>query len=173
MKPKLPPTDNRSGDETTVLRDMLEYFRVVLVRKTWGLTDEQLAARIEPSEMTLGGLVLHMALVEDDWFTRRFSGLAEPSPWAEVDWHADNDWDFHSAHTLSHAQLIAQFETSVARSDVVYGRAASLDSVCAVKAPDGTDVNLRWIMVHMIEEYARHCGHADLIREFIDGETGD
>ena len=171
--PELPEAEDRAGDETTIVEEMLEYFRIVLLRKAHGLTDKQLATTLGPSEMTLGGLILHMALVEDIWFTQRLQGKPQPSPWAEIDWADDNDWDFHQAHTFTHAELVAQFETSVARSVAAYKAAGSLDTLAVVKDHNGHDVNLRWIMVHMIEEYARHCGHADLIREWIDGTTGD
>jgi len=171
--PELPEDEDRTGDEATVAEEMLDYLRVVLLRKAHGLTDEQLAQRLGPSEMTIGGLVLHMALVEDIWFTQRLEGKPQPSPWADVDWTDDYDWDFHQAHTFTHAELVAQFETSVARSRAAYAAAQSLEAVARAKDPQGNDAKLRWIMVHMVEEYARHCGHADLIRESIDGTTGD
>ncbi len=152
---------------------MLDYYRVVLVRKTWGLSDDQLAIPLPPSDMTLGGLLFHMALVEDHWFDHRFAGNDELEPWASVPWDDDPDWEFHTASQLTHDEVVEQFESSVGRSRSAVAAAESLDQLAALSRDDGVSWNLRWILVHMIEEYARHCGHADLIRESIDATTGD
>ena len=160
-------------DERTTLVSMLDFYRAVLVRKAWGLNDEQLATPIAPSDLTIGGLVLHMALVEDFWFDHRFCGHDELEPWAGAPWDDDPDWEFHTAHEWGHPDLVAQFEESVTRSRRAIVSADTLDQPAALERSDGTRWNLRWILVHMIEEYARHCGHADLIREAIDGTTGD
>jgi len=170
--PPLPQLD-RSADEPTTLTEMLGFYRAVLVRKAWGLDDRQLSQPLTPSGITIGGLVLHMALVEDHWFDHRFHGNDEREPWASVPWDDDRDWEFHNAHQWSGDRLLAQFDESVERSRVVVSSAESLDQLARLTRDDGTQWNLRWILVHMIEEYARHCGHADLIRESIDGATGD
>ena len=88
-------------------------------------------------------------------------------------WDDDPDWELHTAHLWSHRDLVAQHEQSVARSRSATASADALDQTAARDKPDGTTWNLRWILVHMIEEYARHCGHADFIRQSIDGATGD
>lgn len=163
------PSMNRAADESTTLLEMLEYYRTVLLRKTWGLTAEQLDTTVPPSDLTLGGLLLHMALVEDSWFDEGFAGNDQREPWASAPWDEDRDWDFHAAGEWSHQELVSQFEESVARSRRIVEEAASLDQPLARR----DSINLRWVLVHMIEEYARHCGHADLIRESIDGATGD
>ena len=160
---------DRNADERTTLVGMLDYYRAVLLRKTWGLTAEQLATQLPPSDLTLGGLLLHMAFVEDDWFDEDFAGNERSEPWASAPWHEDPDWEFHAAADWSHEEIVARFEDAVSRSRRIVEAADSLDRTLAVR----DDVNLRWVLVHMIEEYARHCGHADLIRQRIDGVVGD
>ena len=152
---------------------MLEYYRAVLLRKASGLTAEQLRRSLAPSDLTKAGLVMHMALVEDHWFDHRFAGNPEHEPWASADWEADVDSEMTLAATLGIDELFAQFDLSVARSRAAFGAANSLDQIAVLSHEDGTPWSLRWIMVHMIEEYARHCGHADFIRQSIDGATGD
>ena len=163
-----------AADEVATLRGFLDYFRVTLRRQADGLTSEQLATALAPSPMTLGGMLKHLTFVEQWWFTVVFRGQEAQGFWADVDWDADGDWDWHSAVHDSPAQLLAGHEEEVARAE------ATLDEVLAVgggldqlakRERRGGAVSLRWILVHMIEEYARHCGHADLIRESIDGAT--
>ncbi len=170
--PELPEL-NRSTDERTTLTEMLDFYRAVLLRKCWGLNAEQLAMAVAPGEITLGGLLLHMALVEDYWFDHRFVGRDERALWADIPWDDDHDWEFHHAHDWTTEALIDQFSESLDRSRAAIRSAASLDQMAQLTRDDGTRWNLRWILVHMVEEYARHCGHADLVRESIDGSTGD
>ncbi len=168
-------TDDRTrppltGGELEQALGFLDHHRDTLLWKTSGLTTEQLAQPLAPSTMTLGGLLKHMALVEDSWFTDRFAGLGLPEPWASVDWEADNDWEWSSAREHEPEALVELWRTSVERSRAaVTGR--SLDDV-SVKPARAGHVNLRWIVLHMVEEYARHNGHADLLREAVDGQTG-
>ncbi|MEZ5297044.1 MAG: DinB family protein [Ilumatobacteraceae bacterium] len=163
---------DRDLDERATLDGFLEGYRAVLLHKATGLDRAQLSTALAPSTLTLGGLVKHMALVEDIWFTQRMAGDQPPEPWASADWEADEDWDFHSAPDDEPADLRALFDTAVDRSRAI-AAAHDLDDVAAHRGADGAPCTLRWIYVHMIEEYARHCGHADLIRESIDGTTGD
>ncbi len=163
----------RAGDEATTLIEMLDYYRAVLARKGSGLTTEQLAVSLAPSDLTLGGLIYHMALVEDLWFSERFQASPAPEPWASADWASDPDWELNNSHRLTPDELFAQFDESVARSRAAYSSADTLDQMAAKLSNDGEPINLRWIMVHMIEEYARHCGHADLIRQSVDGVVDD
>ena len=165
----------RVSDEVTSLLAWLDYHRATLRRKADGLTQEQLAQRLPPSELTLGGLVKHMALVESSWLSRVF--LDEPmiAPFDTVDWAADQDWDFHSAAHDTPEQLAALHDASIAASDAILRKSLAgggLDRLSA-KARHGEHVDLRWIVTHLIEEYARHNGHADFLREAIDGQTGD
>ncbi len=161
-------------DERAMLASYLDYHRATLVWKASGLTQAQLAQALPSSSLTIGGLVKHMALVEDSWFTDRFAGLGEPEPWASVDWDADRDWEHHSAADDTPEELLALYAGSCARSRAAYQAAESLDQRSAV--PGGwTDepFTLRWMVLHMIEETARHNGHVDLLREAIDGLTGE
>lgn len=163
----------RAADEPTTLVEMLDYYRAILARKASGLNAEQLDVSLGPSDLTIGGLIYHMALVEDAWFYERFQGNEPPEPWAGADWDADADWEFTNAHLVAPDALLAQLHASIERSRAAYARADSLDQILAKVRDDGEQINLRWVMVHMIEEYARHCGHADLIRQSIDGVVDD
>ena len=128
------------------------------------------------STMTLGGLLNHMSYVEDLWFSRRLHGQDPAPPWDTVDWAADPDWDWHSATEDSPDQLLALWQAAVARSRSRVAEALAdggLDRLARRTWPDGRAPSLRWILVHMVEEYARHNGHADLIRESVDGSTGE
>jgi hypothetical protein len=162
------------ADEAAVLHSFLEYYRSVFLRKTDGLTEEQVRIAIEPSELTILGLVRHMAEVERGWFRRRIAGHLDQGMLYCAG--ADPDGDFHPADSDTLAAALAAL-----RDEIEFARRAShgLDpSSCAIGIPPaqripGWQPNVRWVMVHMIEEYARHCGHADLIREAIDGTTGD
>lgn len=162
----------RATTERDNLVAFLEYFRSVLVRKAVGLDSIQLAATLGPSTLTIGGLVKHMAFVEDHWFHSVLLGNDYPEPWASVDWDASPDWEFDTASNDLPVELLSQFRASVARSDAAITSVGNVESIAAKQSHD-QPTSLRWILVHMIEEYGRHCGHADLIRESIDGETGD
>jgi len=168
MAPHIP----RAADEQTMLLAFLDYYRALIVDKATGLSDAQLDTRLGPSTLTLGGLVYHMAYVEDWWFTASIADESMPEPWSSAPWDEDRDWEFTTAPDLTWAQIQAQFEESVARSRAVMETVESLDQV-TVRTRDGEPWTVRWILVHMIEEIARHAGHADLIRESIDGATGD
>jgi uncharacterized damage-inducible protein DinB len=162
-------------DERGMLSAYLDYHRATLVWKASGLTQAQLATTIASSSLTIAGLVKHMALVEDSWFTDKFAGLGDPEPWDAVDWDADPDWEFRTALDDTPEQLLAQYAESCERSRAVVAAAESLDdrSVAESKREPGQHFTLRWILLHMIEETARHNGHADFIREAIDGVTGE
>jgi uncharacterized damage-inducible protein DinB len=135
-----------------------------------------MTATVGVSPMTLGGLLKHMAYVEDHWFSRSLYGRDKSPPWDTVDWDADPDWEWHSAADDSPEQLLTVWSDAVARSrDLVTEALADggLDQLARRAWSDGRAPNLRWIVVHMIEEYARHNGHADLLRESVDGVTGE
>ncbi len=168
------PSMARAADEHTTLVEMLEYYRAVLLRKAWGVSDGELATAVAPSDLTLGGLLLHMAIVEDGWFDFQFLGNDNRPEWDAIPWADDPDWELHNAHLRTGAELIETYQGAISRSRAAMAQAESLDQLSArVRAADGQPWNLRWIVVHMIEEYARHCGHADYIRQTIDGATGD
>lgn len=156
-----------------MLREFLDYFRATVRLQASGLTDEQLRRTLTPSDLTLGGMLKHLAYVEHWWFARNLAGRDEAEPWASVDWTADPDWDWHSAVDDTHAELDALLVAAIAESDRCLDEALArgdLDQLAARQA-HGAPVSLRWILVHMVEEYARHAGHADLIRQSVDGAT--
>ncbi|NPC95751.1 DinB family protein [Nocardioides sp. zg-DK7169] len=158
-------------DERTMLLAFLAFQRQTLRAKAGGLTAEQLRTPLAPSSLTLAGLLKHMALVEDDWFGEVLRGQPPREPWASVDWEADRDWEFHSALGDPPGDLVALFDRAVASSDEILAAEPDLE-VLAVRGRHGRQPSLRWILLHLIEEYARHNGHADLIRESLDGRTG-
>jgi Protein of unknown function (DUF664) len=156
------------GDERAVVSWLLDYHRHVLLGKVAGITEDEARMTIASSDLTLLGLARHLAGVEQYWFGEVFLGLSEPSRWDDPD---DRDRDFHPhlGDTLADARRVLHTEIERARQ---IAAAASFDAL-AVGRREGQPVNLRWIMVHLIEEHARHCGHADLIRQAIDGIIGD
>ena len=166
------------GSEHEILTGFLDYQRAVLQRKVDGLDAAQLDQRLEPSTITLGGLVKHLAYVEDWWVNQVLADNPAPEPWASVDWKADGDWEWHSAVDDTPEQLRAMYDETLATSDRIIREAlARPDALGTLSRRTFRDpsrrYNLRWILVHLIEEYARHLGHADLIRESIDGSVGD
>ena len=126
--------------------------------------------------MTLGGMLTHLAFVEDYWFGHRFVGRDPSSPWLEADWDAAPDHDWHCAADLPAEEVRALWRAAVDRSRAVVSDALAdggLDRLAARPGGDGSAPSLRWVLVHMVEEYARHNGHADLIREAVDGLRGE
>jgi len=162
-----------ASDERATLVGFLDYHRDTLRAKTSGLDAEQLAATLDPSTMTLGGMLKHLAFVEHWWFECVFLGREYAEPWASVDWKADADWDWHSAVDDTPEELRAMLDRACSASDAVVAGVADLGALSQRTSRTGDRFSLRWILAHMIEEYARHNGHADLIRESIDGETGE
>ncbi|HEV7211969.1 MAG TPA: DinB family protein [Blastococcus sp.] len=170
------PEPPLAADEAATLLGFLDYQRATLAWKTGGLDAAGLAATVGASSMTLGGMLKHLADVEDQWFPRWLLGRAPHPPWDTVDWTADGDWDWHSAADDGPDQLRALWQDAVERSRAAVAEALTgggLDQPAARGWPDGSTPSLRWILVHMIEEYARHNGHADLLREAVDGRTGE
>jgi uncharacterized damage-inducible protein DinB len=172
------PEPPLAGDEVSTLLGFLDYQRATLAWKTRGLDDEALRVALPPTTMTLGGLLKHMACVEDGWFTEVVAEQPDPEPWASVDWDADRDWDWHSAAEQPGDELRAFWAERVEASRAVVRAAleGGVDEALAATHPawgGRGQVSLRWVLTHMIEEYARHNGHADLLRESIDGETGE
>ena len=158
----------RHGEERTQLDAWLDFHRDTLIMKCAGLTDEQLRLRsVASSSLTLLGLVRHLAEVERWWFRRQFDGADLGDLFCTEE---DPDYDFNGAATSDAAADFAAFreEVEAARSTTV-GR--SLDETFTDRR--GHTFDLRWVYLHMIEEYARHNGHADFLREAIDGVTGE
>jgi uncharacterized damage-inducible protein DinB len=165
-----------AAGEIETLLGFLDYQRATLAWKCRGLDSAGLSAKVGASTMTLGGLLKHMALVESGWLSRSLHGHEREAPWNAIDWDADADWDWNSAASDSPEELFALWDAAVEKSRALVSDALAnggLDQLAARSWPDGSTPSLRWIVVHMIEEYARHNGHADLLRESIDGETGE
>jgi uncharacterized damage-inducible protein DinB len=170
------PEPPLAADETATLLGYLDYQRATLAWKCGGLDAAGLRATVGASSMTLGGLLKHMALVEESWFSRRLHGRDWEPLWEAVDWQADPDWDWHSAAEDTPEELFALWQGAVARSRSLVAEALAsggLERLAKVVWADGRSPSLRWILCHMIEEYARHNGHADLLRESVDGQTGE
>jgi hypothetical protein len=118
-------------------------------------------------------LVRHLTLVEYTWFVERFVGRPLPEPWASAPWDEDIDWEMTTAVDVAPEQLLADLSVAVEESQRITREATSLDQLAALPDRAGDRYNLRWILAHMLEEYARHAGHADFLREAIDGVVGD
>ncbi|WP_296602071.1 DinB family protein [Nocardioides sp.] len=161
------------GPERAALQGFLDHNRDVLRRKCSGLSAEQLALRHPPSTMTLGGMLKHLAWVEAFWSRRVFLGQPMAEPWASGGWKDDDDWEWHSAVDDSPEDLWSLFEAEVAAADEIYAAAHLDDQATRADPHSGDRATVRWILLHLLEEYARHNGHADLIRESIDGATGE
>lgn len=166
---------SRSQDERQTLLGFLAYFRDELIRQSSGLSDEQArTTSVPPSDLNLMGLIRHMAEVERYWFRRILVGEDVKSIWSdEAHPTGDTDGDIHAAQSDTSSASIAQLRSEIGIADANLAK-FKLDSMAARASRPETGIpNVRWIVVHMIEEYARHCGHADLIRECIDGTKGD
>lgn len=167
LEPRVDPP--MVADETAMLNAWLDYHRATLALKCEGLTDDQLRLRsVPPSGLSLLGLVRHMAEVEQYWFRAVLLG-------EEITDHfctpGNEDGDFDDVDT---ADVAADFAVWRAEVEAARRAAAGLPLETVAERPRrGQEVTLRWIVVHMIEEYARHNGHADLLRELVDGSTGD
>jgi hypothetical protein len=160
------------SEEVANLTAFLEEQREVFRHKAGGLDHEQLMRTLPPSDLTLGGMVKHLAFVEDWWFGRILRDAQDPL-WAGVDWDADPDWDWHSASEDSPDQLWALWERAVTGSRDAVAADPRPEREAAHRRRTGGAFTLRWILAHMVQEYARHNGHADLIRQSVDGEVGD
>lgn len=170
------PEPPLGGDEVATLLGFLEFQRATLAWKCAGLDAAGLRATVGVSTMTLGGILKHLAYVEEDWCSRWLHGRDRQPPWDTVDWGADPDWEWHSAADDTPDQLLAVWQGAVDRSRVLVGEALAeggLGRPARRTWPDGRAPSLRWVLVHLIEEYARHNGHADLLRESVDGQTGE
>ncbi|MER7705056.1 DinB family protein [Kitasatospora sp. NPDC097605] len=162
----LPPLN---ADERTTLESWLDFHRITLAMKCEGLDDGQAAiASVPPSGFTVTGLVQHMAEVERNWFRRVFAGEQVPSIYDPQADPSAPDGGFHLAEDATLHAALATWQAEIARSRELCAGRALTDTGRFMEQ----DVSLRWIYVHMIEEYARHNGHADLVRERVDGATG-
>ncbi|GAA4955812.1 DinB family protein [Streptomonospora halophila] len=155
------------GAERETAEAFLDYLRRVVADKARGLTEEQARRRLVPSRTTVAGLLRHLTLVERNWFQRVVGGRSAAELELPLD-TADDTWDVPAEATL--ASLTADYERECARSRETAAR-FGLDHVFGHE--EAERLSLRWILLHMIEETARHAGHADILREQTDGRTGD
>ena len=165
-----------SGDEAATLLGFLERQRATFAWKVGSLDAAALRQVLGTSDMTLGGMLKHLARFEDHMSHEWVLGEGQLPPWSDVDWASDHAWDWRTAAEETPAQLRARWLDAVARSRAI------LAGTLAEGGPDapargilddhGNPPALRAVLLNMIEEYARHNGHADLIRESIDGLTG-
>jgi uncharacterized damage-inducible protein DinB len=170
------PHPPATANELDTLLGFLDFQRATLEWRCLGLGSAGLNATTAASTMTLGGMLKHLAYVEHHWFVRWLRDLEPERPWSGVDWDADEDWDWRSAAQDSPEELLDLWHASVDRSRALVAEAlveGDLSQLSKRVGPGDERPSLRWILVHMIEEYARHNGHADLLRESIDGETGE
>ena len=164
-----------SREAETVLA-ILERNRRTFAWKTSGLSQAGLSASTAASSMTLGGLVKHMALVEADWLVVKLAGEPYGEPWDSVDFDADPDWEWRTGATDSPVELETLWKAAVARSQEVVDRVLrqrGMDGRANWVTGDGVSPTIREMLLDMIEEYARHTGHADLLRESVDGLVGE
>ena len=156
-----------TGTERELLVGFLEFYRAVFARKAEDVDDEAArTATCPPSSLTITGLVRHMAEVERGWFRRGIAGETAPPIYYSDE---DPDGDLHVGPDDTVADALAAWWDEVDRARTIL---AGADLETVIERRDEA-ISARWIVLHMIEEYARHCGHLDLIREAIDGRTGD
>ncbi|MFE9043616.1 DinB family protein [Streptomyces sp. NPDC007818] len=170
------PEPPLAGTEAAAVLGALERRWATLAWKCSGLDAAGLRATLGTSAITLGGLLKHLAHVEDRHFARLWCGTPVGAPWDAVDRESDPDWDHRSAADDTPEQLLALWRESVARSRAVVAEAlgeGGLDQLGASTTRSGERPNLRRVLLDLVEEYARHAGHADLIRESVDGLTGE
>jgi hypothetical protein len=164
-----------AGTELEHLVGALDRLRTTFRWKADDLDAAGLQTRIGASSLTLGGLLKHMAINEDFMFTRKLSGEPVGEPWESL-WDGTDDWEFTSAVNDSPAQLYAFWDDAVERSRVRLGAAlerGGLDQLVDVSSQEGEHASLRRLLCDLIEEYGRHTGHADLLREAVDGRVGE
>ncbi len=155
------PTPFTVADERTTLLDFLNYLRESLILKAKGISDDDLRRPLVPSGTNLLGLINHLAFVEASWFQRIFADRDIQLP----------PGDFQPHISISSSEIIRRYEAAITESNRIARETEDLDTL-ARHDYKGTHLSLRWILVHMIEETGRHAGHADIIRELIDGTTG-
>jgi hypothetical protein len=165
-----------AGNEVEQLVGALDRLRTTFRWKADELDAAGLQAKVGASSMTLGGLLKHLAANEDYMFTVKFRGEPMGGPWETNGWKDDNDWEFNSAADDTPEELYALWDGAVERSRATLAAALAdggLDQPAHITWPDGRHANLRRLVCDLIEEYGRHTGHADLLREAVDGRVGE
>jgi hypothetical protein len=165
-----------AGTEAEHLVGALERLRATFRWKTDGLDAAGLQKRIGASTLTLGSLLKHLARAEDQMFSTKLSGAPLGAPWNTADWDADPDWDFNSAAIDTPEYLYALWDGTIERSRAKLDAALAdggLGQPVHLAWPGGQHLSLRRLVCDLIEEYGRHTGHADLLREAVDGRVGE
>jgi Protein of unknown function (DUF664) len=165
-----------AGTEVEHLVGALDRLRTTFRWKADGLDAAGLQTRVGASSLTIGGLLKHLAVMEDVIFTTKLRGDPLGPPWNVADWEDEHEWPFTSAADDTPEQLYAMWEEAVERSRVRLDAALAdggLDQLVHVCGPDGRHASLRRLVCDLVEEYGRHTGHADLIREAVDGRVGE
>lgn len=166
-----------NGDEAAAVFGALDRLRATFRWKCADLDADGLTARAAASSLTLGGLLKHLAVQEDYCFQVKILGAPMPEPWDLSIWETEgDDWEFDSASNDSPDELYGFWDSSVARSRAAVREIdarGGLDVPAAVELPDGSHPNIRRAVMDLVEEYGRHTGHADILREAVDGRTGE
>jgi uncharacterized damage-inducible protein DinB len=178
---KVPPAAGRCGQtvrvngypevvvgERLMVEQFMNFHRAAVVRTLDEVTDEEAAAQVLPAtDLTVGGIVKHLAAMEDLWFSHKLLDVRSAEPWRSAPFNEDPDWEFHSAAEDSVDELRALYLSSCEASRRVTARFDSLDVLAARPSFGDKVVSLRWIYLHMIEETAQHRGHLDLLLDAI------
>ena len=175
-EPATPPARSAVPSEADSLQSVLERNRRTFAWKTSGLDQSGMRATTAASSMTLGGLVKHVALVEADWLAVKLTGHEYGPPWDAVDFDTDPDWEWRTGALDPPEDTYRLWQDAVTRSreivpEVIKER--GLDGPASFTWPDGRTPTVRAMLLDMIEEYARHTGHADILREAVDGRVGE
>lgn len=171
------PVDDRAdppprAGEMATSRGFLAFLRGTVARKAAGLDRHEMLTTHPPSSLTLLGLLKHLAFVEDYWCGQVLAGRDPEPPWDTAPWDDDPDWDWHSAADDDPDQVLELWRATVRRSDAVLDGLTPEDLSVRERGSLG-HVSVRWVLLHLVEEYARHAGHADLVRESLDGSVGE
>ncbi len=166
-----------AGTESEHLLGSLDRMRATFRWKVDGLDRDGLAQRVGASSLTLAGLTKHLAAVEDHKSTVVLDGSPMPDAWADNGWDDDPDWELTSAVDDEPEDLYRRYDDAVTRSRALLaaavGDGAGLDAPTTLHDHDGTHWSLRRLLHDLVEEYSRHTGHADLLRETVDGRVGE
>ena len=165
-----------AGTEVEHLLGALNRLRTTFRWKADDLDAAGLQTRVGASSLTIGGLLKHLAAVEDYTFTTKLSGKPMGAPWDTTGWDGSNDWELGSAADDTPEQLYALWDGAVERSRARLNAALAgggLDQPVHISWPDGRHASLRRLVYDLVEEYGRHTGHADLLREAVDGRVGE
>jgi hypothetical protein len=165
-----------AGTEPEHLFGALDRLRTTFRWKADGLDDKGLRVTIGASALTIGSLLKHLAFVEAYYARLKLAGESPGAPWETVDWEANPGWDFTSAADDSADELYALYDDAVARAREIYSAAVAdggLDQIVRVDDDAGRHASLRRLVFDLVEEYGRHTGHTDLLREAVDGRVGE